>query len=156
MLPAVSDLRFAHEIEAATLDHRRSAGKRVRPEEYCGAEDPLEGSDEATVLFPASMHPEALQHLSGGPESDCLALLLDSQSCQEDRNESVLPEGHTELGVARYLEDELTVPALIEKLILGKAPDRQTTKNERPRAEAQILAPLLAFYLDYFDPASAL
>jgi len=38
------------------------------------------------------VHPEAVQHFGRGPESNCLALLLESQGRQKDRNETV-PKG---------------------------------------------------------------
>lgn len=61
-------LSYVHrEIEPATLKYRRSTGECVRPEEDCDAEHPLDGSDEPPVLFPASLHPEALQHLASSP-----------------------------------------------------------------------------------------
>lgn len=125
MLPAVPNLRFPHEIEPATLDHRRSTGECVRPEEDCRAEDSLEGSDEPTVLFPTDMHPKGFQHLGSGPESDRLAFLLYRQGCKEDWHEAVLPEGHAEVGMACDLEDELSVPPFIKKLVFRQAPDRQ-------------------------------
>jgi hypothetical protein len=41
MIPAVPDLRFPHEIEAATLDHRCPTREPVGAKEDCRAEDPF-------------------------------------------------------------------------------------------------------------------
>ena len=69
------------------------------------------------------------------------------------------PKGTPNSG-AGDLKDELPVPPLIEELIeeliLRQAPDRQSAKDERPRAEAQILGSLLALDPDYLDAASPL
>ena len=106
------------------------------------------------MFFSTGVHPKAFQHFSCGPESDRLALLLDRQSRQKDRNKAVLPEGHAEFGMASDLKDEPPVPPLINELILWQAPDRQSAKNERARTEAQILCSLFALHPYYFNTAS--
>src|SRR4029078_10641064 len=77
MLPAVPDLRFAHEIESTPLDYCGLAAEAVRSEEDRCAEDALKRANQTAIFLPASVHAEALQHFGRSPESDCLALLLD-------------------------------------------------------------------------------
>ena len=77
MIPAVQDLGLTHEVEAAPLDHRGLAAEAVRAEEDRRAEDALERTYQATILFSAGMHAKALQHFGRSPESYYLALLLD-------------------------------------------------------------------------------
>ena len=77
------------------------------------------------VLLAAFMHPERLQHFRRGSKPNGLALLLYGQSCQEDRHDPVLPERHAVLGVAGDLENELAIPAFVEKLARRKSPDRK-------------------------------
>ena len=81
--------------------------KRIRAEEDRRAEDPLKRGNQPAILLSAGVHAEALQHLGRGSESDRLALLLDGQGGQEDRNEAVLPKRHAEVRMAGDLKDEL-------------------------------------------------
>jgi hypothetical protein len=64
MIPAVPDLRFPHEIEAASLDHRCPTRKPVRAEEDRRTEDPFERADQPAVLLSTGVHSETLQHIS--------------------------------------------------------------------------------------------
>ncbi len=58
---AVPDLRFPHEIEAASLDHGCPTRKPVRAEEDRRAEDPFERADQPAVLLSTGVHSEILQ-----------------------------------------------------------------------------------------------
>ena len=127
--------------------------KAVRAEEDRRAKDPLECGYQPAILLSAGVHSEALQHFRRGSESDGLTFLLHRQVRQEDRNEPVLPVRHSEFGMAGDLKEEPPVPSLVEELILWQAPDRQSTEDERPGAETQILVPLLALDPDYLDAA---
>src|SRR5512133_2247873 len=99
-------------------------------EEDRHAEDALERAYQPAILLSASVHTEALQHLGRGPKPNCLTLLLDREGRQENRNQTILAERDTEFGMASDLKDKPAVPPLVEELILRKAPDRQSTKDE--------------------------
>jgi hypothetical protein len=150
-LPVVPDLRLAQEVEARALDDLRFRSKRVNSEEDCSPEYPLERCNQAPIFFSSLAHSERFEHLCGRLEPDCLALLTNGKSSKEDRHDPILTEGDAELGVAGDLERKLPVAALVEQFAGWRSPDRKPTKNERTRAEAQALIPLLPLDSDKFD-----
>ena len=93
----------------------RQSSNRVGAEKHSGSEDSLEGSDESSVLLPALMHAEHLQHLGRRLEANSLALLTDGQCGKEDRNDTVLAERHAEFRMSGHLQDELAIAPLIKK-----------------------------------------
>ncbi len=109
----VPDLRFLQEVEACSLHQLRLAGHGIRPEEQCGAEDPFEAADEALVFLAALLHPERVQHFGATLEANGLALLLNSQSRQVDRDQTVLAIGHAVVGMTGDLQDEVAVSPFI-------------------------------------------
>ena len=109
----VPDLRFPKEIEPRCVDDLRGAQLRIRTEEDRGAENSFERTDQSSILFAAFVHPECLKHLGGGSKTDSLALLTNSQSGEEDRNDAILPEGETVIGVTGHLKNKVTVAPFI-------------------------------------------
>jgi hypothetical protein len=67
--------RLAHEVESCAMHDRGALSLGVCSEEDGGAEDPLEGSNETTILRTALLHPKGVQHLSRAVESDSGTLL---------------------------------------------------------------------------------
>lgn len=78
------------------------------------------------------MHSEALQHLSRSPESNRLALLLNSKGREEDRYQTVLSERHAEFGMTGDLKDEPSIPSFVKELILWQAPYGESAEHEGP------------------------
>ena len=129
--------------------------KRVRAEVDRRAEDALESSDQSvgTPCRPVCM--PKLSSISAAVRNRMvLALLLDGQSCEEDRNEAILAERHAEFGMPGDLKHELAVAPLIKQLLFRQSPDRQTAQDERTRAETEILILLFAPDTDKLDAAT--
>src|SRR5215472_14751580 len=119
------------------MNDLRLSKQPVSPEEDRRAEDPLKCRDQSPVFFATLVHSECLKHLRCGSEPNGLALLLNRESRQEDWHDAVLAEGHDIFGMTGDLENELPVPALVEKLPLRKASHWKPAKDERTRAETQ-------------------
>jgi hypothetical protein len=99
------------------------------------------------------MHAEAFEHLGRSSESDCSTLLLDGKSCEEDRNEAILAERHSEVGMPGDLKCELAVSPLIEQLFFRQSPNGQPAQDKGSRAETEVLILLFAADTNEFNPA---
>jgi hypothetical protein len=152
----IPDLGFAHKVKTRTMHQFRRSRETVRAEVDRRSEDALEGSDQSSVLLAARMHAKAFEHLSRSSESDRSTLLLDGESCEEDRNEPILAERNSEFGVPGDLKDKLSVPPLIQQLIFWQTSDGQSAQDERTRTETQILILLFATDADEFDSSRLL
>jgi hypothetical protein len=97
------------------------------------------------------MHPKRLQHFGRAAESNHLALLVDCQCRQKDRNDPVLSERNPVFGMPGELKDEATIPSFVEELIRRQTPDRQSAQDEWSRAKAKSLARLFAVQPNEFD-----
>src|SRR4051812_4368262 len=59
----IPDPGFAQEVKARALDQLGFPAQRVCTEEDGGAEDPLQGGYQPTILCASFLEPEGLQHL---------------------------------------------------------------------------------------------
>ncbi len=102
-------------LKAGVLHHSCWTSELISAEENCRTEDALKGSDQAAIFRAAFVHTENFEHLTAAPETNRLALLLDRERCQEDWNNTVLSEWHSEFWMPGNLQDELSVALLIDK-----------------------------------------
>jgi len=123
------------------MDNTRLSQLPIRAKENRGAKNPFEGANQSAVFRPALLHAESFEHFRGALESNRLALLADGERRQKDGYDPVLPERQAVLGVAGYLEYQLSIPSFKQQLILRRPPDWQAAKNEWPGAESKVLTP---------------
>jgi hypothetical protein len=88
--------------------------------------------------------------LGGRSKSDRLALLTNREGRKEDRNDPVLPKGHSIVRVSGYLEKEVAVPTLVHELACRKPPDWEPAENERAGTETKGLRGFISFEPDQF------
>jgi hypothetical protein len=127
----------------------------VRAEKNGGAEDPLKGSHQVSVLGTALLQAERIEHLRGAAERDPLPPLANGEGSKEDRDQSILSPREAVAGMTGHLEEEVSVSPFMEQFPRPRSFDRQATQDERSRREAQTLlrgrAPA-AGHLDSLSP----
>ena len=95
--------------------------------------DALECLDNPPVVTAVLGQVKEVEHLSGAVETNGTALLLYGERRYPNRNEAVLAEGKTKLGMARDLEEELpVVPGMDELALWGRR--RGIPHNTKGRA----------------------
>jgi len=134
---AVPDLRFTHEMEAASMQKRGRGAVGLSDEKHSCTEDPFKGRYDAAIPLTTLAHPKRIQHLGGRSKTDHLALLSDRQGGKKDENQPVLPKRKPKLWMAGNLQMKIAIPAVEEELVFGRPPDRQPTKDERSRCKGQ-------------------
>jgi hypothetical protein len=139
-ITGIPDPRLGHEIEPCPVHDGCPFELSVCAKEDRCAKDPLEGCDQPTVLRPALLKSEGIQHLSGAVEDNPRRLLTDRHSREEDRNQTVLAPGQAITGMASDLKDELPVPAFLQEASWSGTLQRETAQDERTGREAEILA----------------
>ena len=72
------------------MKHRGGFQLGIGAEKDGGAEDSLEGLDQAAILRSTLLHAEGVKHLRRATELNRLTLLADRQRSEKDRNEPVL------------------------------------------------------------------
>ena len=136
----VLNARLAHKVEPRLVDDCGLFQLNIRAEEYGGAEDPLESSDQPAVLGTALLHAECVQHFKGAGERDRAALLPDRQGGEENGNQAILSLRQPIGRMTGDLQEKLSVSAFVQQDTIGWPLDRQATKNKRPGSEPQGLA----------------
>jgi hypothetical protein len=122
------------------LNNLGGAACLVSPEEDGRAEDPFEGGGQSAILLAAFHQTECVRHLGRTPEADNLALLLHRHCCHEEGNEAVLAVRQSKARMSGQLKDEVSIPALVDQLIGGRAPDGQPAEYERARRKGHALS----------------
>jgi hypothetical protein len=87
----------------------------VGAEEDGCPEDPLEGSDQTTILRTTLLHRERVQHLRGAFKSDPRTFLADRERRQKNGDQPILPPGQTVARMPGDLQNELAVPSFVEE-----------------------------------------
>jgi hypothetical protein len=123
------------------------------------SKDALERGDNTAVFFAALRHAEHFEDRRPGFEPHRLALLADCESCQKDRNQSILSVRQAERGMSGDLQLEMAVLAFVQKSAARRSPQRQPTKHEGTGTESE--GSLVVFFpdpdkLDAFDLAKLL
>ena len=124
---------------------------RSRSEENGGAEDALEGADQPAVLGPTLLHTEGVQHLGGAGERDPGALLPGGQSCQKERDETILAPRKSVVGMTGDEQYELAVATFMDQRSGWRALDREAAKHKWAGGEPQVLTGRLAPQADRLD-----
>jgi hypothetical protein len=78
-------------------------------------------------------------------------LLSDGKRSQKDGNNPVLTERETVVGMPGYLQDEIPVPPLEEKLTRRRPANWKTAENKWTRTESEILLAPFPLNPDQFD-----
>src|SRR5262249_22501653 len=97
----------------------------------CGAEDPFERGNQASIFLAAFLHSERIEHFGAALEANHLALLLDSQSCEKYWYETILAEGEAIIRMTSDLQNKMSVAAFEEKLTRRRSTNWKATENER-------------------------
>ena len=136
-IAGVPDARLAHKVEPRVVYDSGLFQLQIGAEEYGGAKDALESADQPAVLGTALLHAESVQHFKGARERYGSALLSYRQGGEEDGDQAILAPGQAIGRMTGDLQQELSVSAFVQQHTIGRPPDRQATKNEGPRGEAQ-------------------
>ena len=99
-------------------------------------------------------HAERVEHLGRAVERDPGCPLTDSQCGKKDGNQPVLPPWQATARVPCHLENEFTVPALVEQAAVGRPFYGQSTQDERTRGEPEVLSGALPLQPDTSDGLS--
>ena len=126
----------------------------MRPEEDRRCEDSLESLNNPPVVTAVRSKTEKVEHLNGGFKVDNATLLLYGERSHPDRNQSVLSERHSILGMSRDLEKETPVPSRMGQLTGWGSTERHPTEDKRPGVKGEFLlsmVSLLARKMDGFE-----
>jgi hypothetical protein len=94
---------------------------------------------------------EEVQHLCSRAEMDGSASLPQRQSCDPNRNESVLTKGKAKLRMPGDLEEKLTVAACVKQPTIGRPAKREPAEDEWPCMEGQVLGMVVTLVADELD-----
>jgi len=103
----------------------------IRSEEDCRSENSLERSYETPVLRAALLHAEGVQHCGGTFECNLRRFLPDRLRREKDRDQPILSPRQTVARVPCDLQDEVSIPALMQQTAGRRAPYGEPTKHER-------------------------
>jgi hypothetical protein len=145
---------FIEEMEPCPIEEQPSVGLVARSKENRRREDTLEAFHDAVVSFSIFEELEEVKHLARSAETDAPAPLAKSEGGHPNRNEAVLAKGKAEVGMPADLQEELAVLSCVDQLIVGRSAEWESTEDERPCVEGQVLGsflPLLSDELNSFE-----
>ena len=147
----IPDSRLAHEIEPGLMHHRGDGAMGIGSEEDGGAEDTLEGTDQATVLGSTLLHAERFQHFGSTRKCNLPRLLPGGQGGEKERDKPILPPGKSIIGVTGDEQNELAVTTFVDQGSGRRTFNGEAAEDKGARRKTQILAPGLATQADAFD-----
>ena len=95
-----------------------------------------------------------LKDLGGTPKANGSVLLHDRESCNPDRDQTVLSVGQAESGMGGDFEKEPSVMPGIYELVARRPPQRNAAEHEGSSVVAKVLSAqlaLLSYEVDRFD-----
>jgi hypothetical protein len=97
----------------------------------CACEDALKPVDETPVVGPVSREAEFFEHFGARTKPHTLALLPESERCNPDWNQPVLPKRQSEIRVSLDLKNEFPIPSCVEKRGFRRPSEGKPAENER-------------------------
>ena len=110
-LSAEPEFHVIEEVEAGPVDELVSGGLIFRPEEDGGGEDTFESVFDSPVVEAIGLEAEEGEHLRGALKADDPAFLFQGERCNPNRDEAILTEGQTVVGVTEYLKEKFAAVA---------------------------------------------
>ena len=138
-LLGIPDLHLIEEMEAGVSVHADVLPFFVRAKENGGSKNALEAVDESAVVGAVFGKAESFQNLGCAFEVDEPIFAPERERRHPDRNEAVLAEWKTVIGVAGDLKDKLSIAALVFQDIFFRSFHGQATQNEGPRTVDKLL-----------------
>src|SRR5215831_11027690 len=114
--------KVIEEVKATPVQHRGLARLIIGLKENGCGKNPPKALQEAAVMGTVLGKLEEVQHLSGSPEANGAALLLQGQGCDPDGDQAILSVGQAELRVGDDLKEELAAVTGVEELAFWGAP----------------------------------
>ena len=113
------EMNFIEKVKTRPVYQTVAARLILCSEKDGGSKDALEALHHAPVIAAILGEPEELQYLGSAPETDGAVLLPEGERGYPNRNEAVLTERQTEVGMSENMKEEIPVAALVKELMLG-------------------------------------
>lgn len=145
---AIPELHVIEEMKTRPIDHCVGIRRFCSSEEDRGAENALERFGQTPIVKSVFGQAEEVEHLGGGIKMNLPGFLPDGECGHPDRDQAVLAERKTELGMPDDLKKEMAIAPGMRTLVLRRATQRDTTENKRPRMEGNFLFAIVTLLAD--------
>jgi hypothetical protein len=143
-LAGIPKLQLIEKVKSNPIRHDCSTLVGVRAEKDGGPEDSLECLDNAMVVVAIFWQVEIVKKLRRAFKLHCSISLADRQRRNPNQNQTVLTEWHAESWVSRDIEAEFPISPAVGGLVLGRAPERNSTKDKWASVKSQVLLTLFS------------
>lgn len=117
---AIPKLHVIEEMKTRPVDHWVGIRLFFSSEEDRGAENALERFGHTPIVKSVFGQAEEVEHLGGGIKMNLAGFLPDGERGHPDRDQAVLAERKTELGMSDDLKEEITIPPGMRALVLRR------------------------------------
>ena len=151
IITAEPKFHLIEEVEAGPVEELVPGGMILCSEEDGGGKDTFESVLGSPVVEAIGLEAEEGEHLGGTLKAHDSTLLFQGERCNPNRDEPVLPEGQTVIGVAEYLKEKLAAVPRVCQLIFQWTAQGQTAQNEWPGVERKFLPAARSLFANQAD-----